>query len=233
MAAIAFERFDVLTFDCYGTLIDWESGLLAGLRAMLDPRGIEADDDDLLARYGGHESAIESGPYLRYREVLARAGDAVCRELGVAPSPEELAAFGGSVVDWPAFPDSAGALQRLKTRFALAVITNCDDDLFAGSNRRLGVEFDFVITAQQCGSYKPSPNTFEVAFERLDRPRDRILHVAQSVFHDHVPAKALGLTTVWINRRHDRAGSGATPPADATPDLETPDLATFAALATA
>ena len=132
----------------------------------------------------------------------------VCGELGVGAMPEELATFGGSVVDWPAFPDSAAALASLKRRFALAVITNCDDDLFAASSRRLGVEFDFVITAQQCGGYKPDPHNFEVAFERIDRPRERILHVAQSLFHDHVPAKALGMTTVWINRRHDRPGSG-------------------------
>ena len=233
MAAIPFDQFDVLTFDCYGTLIDWEAGLLAGLRAILDPRGVAADDEDLLARYAGHESAIESGPYLRYREVLSRGGDAVCRELGVTASPDELARFGGSVVDWPPFPDSAAALARLKQRFALAVITNCDDDLFAASNRRLGVDFDFVITAQQCRGYKPDPRNFEIAFERIGRPKDRILHVAQSLFHDHVPAKALGLTTVWINRRHDRSGTGATPPADATPDLITPDMATFAELATA
>ena len=233
MASIPFDHFDVLTFDCYGTLIDWEAGLLAGLRAMLEPRGVAADDEDLLARYAGHESAIESGPYLRYREVLARGGDAVCRELGVTASPDELARFGGSVVDWPPFPDSAAALARLKQRFALAVITNCDDDLFAASNRRLGVDFDFVITAQQCRGYKPDPRNFEIAFERIGRPKDRILHVAQSLFHDHVPAKAMGMTTVWINRRHDRSGTGATPPADATPDLITPDMATFAELATA
>ena len=233
MASIPFDHFDVLTFDCYGTLIDWEAGLLAGLRAMLEPRGVAADDEDLLARYAGHESAIESGPYLRYREVLARGGDAVCRELGVTASPDELAAFGGSVVDWPPFPDSAAALARLKQRFALAVITNCDDDLFAASNRRLGVDFDFVITAQQCRGYKPDPRNFEIAFERIGRPKDRILHVAQSLFHDHVPAKAMGMTTVWINRRHDRSGTGATPPAEATPDLITPDMATFAELATA
>ena len=233
MVSIPFDHFDVLTFDCYGTLIDWEAGLLAGLRAILDPRGVAADDEDVLARYAGHESAIESGPYLRYREVLARGGGAVCAELGVTASPEELARFGGSVVDWPPFPDSAAALARLKERFALAVITNCDDDLFAASNRRLGVDFDFVITAQQCRGYKPNPHNFEIAFERIGRPKERILHVAQSLFHDHVPAKALGMTTVWINRRHDRSGTGATPPADATPDLVTPDMATFAELATA
>jgi 2-haloacid dehalogenase len=141
--------------------------------------------------------------------------------------------FGASVGDWPAFPDSADALTRLKQRYRLGVITNCDDDLFARSNRRLGVTFDWVITAQQVGSYKPNPRNFEVAFQRMGVPRDRILHVAQSLFHDHVPAKRLGLTTAWINRRHDRSGSGATPPAEAKPDLETPDMATFAELATA
>ena len=231
MASIPFGSFDVLTFDCYGTLIDWEAGLLAGVRAILDPRGVEAADEDLLARYAAQESALESGPYLRYREVLARGADAVCRELGVTASPEELAVFGGGVVDWPAFPDSAAALARLKSRFALAVITNCDDDLFAASNRRLGVEFAHVITAQQAGSYKPNHRNFELAFERIGAPRDRILHVAQSLFHDHVPGKALGLSTVWVNRRHDRAGSGATPAADATPDLVVPDMATLADLA--
>jgi len=229
---IDFNRFDVLTFDCYGTLIDWESGLLEAFRGILGPRGVETDDEALLERYAAHEGALEAGPYLRYREVLAQAADAVCRELGVEATPEELAAFGGSVVDWPAFPDSADALATLKRRFALAVITNCDDDLFAASNRRLGVQFDFVITAQQVGAYKPSPRNFAVAFERLDRPRDRILHVAQSLFHDHVPAKALGLTTVWVNRRHDRPGSGATLPANATPDLTVPDMATLAGQAT-
>ena len=139
--------------------------------------------------------------------------------------------FGGSVADWPAFPDSASALARLQARYALVVITNCDDDLFAASNERLGVEFAHVITAQQAGSYKPSHHNFELAFERIGAPRERILHVAQSLFHDHVPAKALGLSTVWVNRRHDRPGSGATPPAEATPDLVVPDMATLADLA--
>ena len=230
---IDFDRFDVLTFDCYGTLIDWEAGILAGLHTVLDPWAVTVDDEDLLVRYAGHEASIEAGPYLRYREVLARGLAGLSAELDIRPSPDELAAFGGSVADWPAFPDSTEALTRLHDRFELAVITNCDDDLFAASNRRLGVDFDFVITAQQAGGYKPSHRNFELAFERIGRPRDRILHVAQSLFHDHVPAKSLGLTTAWINRRHDRPGSGATPPAEATPDLVAPDMATFAALATA
>jgi 2-haloacid dehalogenase len=231
MPTLDFDRFEVLTFDCYGTLIDWETGLLAALHGVLDGHGVEIDDEDLLVRYARHEAALEDGPYLRYRDVLARACAGVAAELGVTPASEALAAFGGSVGDWPAFPDSADALARLHRRYRLVPITNCDDDLFAASNRRLGVTFDEVVTAQQVGSYKPSHRNFEVAFERIGLPPDRILHVAQSLFHDHVPAKALGLTTVWVNRRHDRPGAGATPPAAATPDLVVPDVATLATLA--
>jgi 2-haloacid dehalogenase len=230
---IDFSRFDVLTFDCYGTLIDWEAGILAALCTALEAHGVAGDDEDLLARYARHEAAIESGPYLRYRDVLSGGMTAVCRDLGFEPTADEVVAFGASVGDWPAFPDSADALARLHRRFTLAVITNCDDDLFAASNRRLGDVFDFVITAQQVGSYKPDHRNFEVAFERIDRPRSRILHVAQSLFHDHVPAKQLGLTSVWVDRRHDRPGSGATPPAEAVPDLIVPDMDTLATLATA
>ena len=233
MTTLDLSRFEVLTFDCYGTLIDWEAGILAALRPVLAARGVSAPDEDLLERYARHEAVIEAGPYLRYRDVLARAMRGVCGELGVEPTAAEAAAFGDSVGAWPAFPDSPAALAALARRYRLGVITNCDDDLFAASNRRLGVTFDWVITAQEVGSYKPSHRNFEVAFERTGVPRERILHVAQSLFHDHVPAKALGLATAWIDRRHDRPGSGATPPASAVPDLAVPDLATFADLATA
>jgi 2-haloacid dehalogenase len=137
------------------------------------------------------------------------------------------------VAGWPPFPDSAAALARLATRFRLGVITNCDDDLFAASQARLGITFDWVVTAQQVGAYKPSERNFELAFERLGLPRERILHCAQSLFHDHVPAKRLGLSTVWVDRRQGRAGSGATPPAAATPDLTVPDMATLADVALA
>ena len=119
----------------------------------------------------------------------------------------------------------------VETRFRLGVITNCDDDLFAASERRLGINFDWVVTAQQLGSYKPNPRNIELALERIGVPRDRVLHVAQSLFHDHVPAKALGLSTVWVDRRHDRPGSGATLPASAKPDLVVPDMRTLAELA--
>ena len=224
-------RFDVLTFDCYGTLVDWEAGILAALRRALP--AVEATDDALLEAFGRHEAAIEAGPYRPYREVLGATARAIAAELEAELGDDAVAAFGGSVVDWPAFPDSAAALADLAARFRLGVITNCDDDLFAASERRLGVTFDPVVTAQQIRRYKPNPRGFEVAFERIGLPTSRILHVAQSLFHDHVVAKRLGLRTVWVDRRSGRAGSGATPPATAQPDLVVPDLRTLADLAIA
>ena len=235
MAGLKFDfgRFEALTFDCYGTLIDWEAGILAALRAVFEARRLRPTDDELLEAFARHEAAVEAGPYQRYRTILGATLRAIAAERGFEPTAGEVAAFGGSVADWQAFPDSAAALARLATRFRLGVITNCDDDLFAGSERRLGVSFDWVVTAQQVGAYKPSERNFELAFERLGLPRERILHCAQSLFHDHVPAKRLGLATVWVDRRQDRAGFGATPPATATPDLTVPDMATLAEVALA
>jgi 2-haloacid dehalogenase len=229
---IEFGPFEALTFDCYGTLIDWETGILAGLRHSLRGHEFQPSDDELLERFGRAEAAAEAGPYVRYREVLARSMREVCHQYGVEPNDEATAAFGASVADWPAFPDSTASLERLKTRFRLGVITNCDDDLFASSNARLGVEFDWIVTAQSVGRYKPDLRNFTVALERLGLPRERILHVAQSLFHDHVPAKLLGLSTVWIDRRHGRPGSGATPPVEARPDATFLDMASFAEAAT-
>jgi 2-haloacid dehalogenase len=231
MAEPDYGTFDALTFDCYGTLIDWEAGILEGLRAALDRRGVRPSDDELLERYAAAEADLEASPYLPYRDVLGRGLQAVAAGFGVDPTPAEVAAFGGSVGAWPAFQDSAAALARLQERFRLGVLTNCDDDLFAASARRLGIEFDWVVTAQQAGGYKPRRENFELLFKRVGLPRERILHVAQSLFHDHVPARALGLSSVWIDRRHGRPGSGATPPAEAAPDATFPDMATFAAAA--
>jgi 2-haloacid dehalogenase len=228
---IDFAAFDALTFDCYGTLIDWETGILDALRPVLAAHDVAAGDDAVLEVYARHEAALEAGPYLSYAEVLGRSLAGLAADLGFTPTADEIAAFSRSVGDWPAFGDSAAALAQLHKRFRLGVITNCDDDLFAASNRRLGVTFDWVITAQQAQGYKPRAENFLYAFARIDVPRERILHVAQSLFHDHVPAKALGMTTVWIDRRQGRSGSGATPPAEATPDLTVPDLRSFAALA--
>ena len=226
-----FGRFDALTFDCYGTLIDWETGLREAFAPVLAAHGVAVESDELLERYARHEAAAEAGPYQRYRDVLAIGLRGVAAELGFAPTEAEGAAFGGSVVDWPAFADSATALARLATRYRLGVLTNCDDDLFAASNAKLGVTFEWVVTAEQVGSYKPAEANFQALFARVDVPRERILHVAQSRFHDHAPAKRLGMTTAWIDRRHDRPGSGATPVAVAAPDATYPSMAAFAAVA--
>lgn len=228
-----YDRFEALTFDCYGTLIDWEAGILAGLRPALAAAGANPSDDELLEIYARAEAAAEAGPFRPYREILAACFAEVSERFDVKPRAGAAATFGGSVVDWPPFADSTDALRRLQARYRLGIITNCDEDLFAASNRRLGVSFDWIVTAQSVGSYKPDPRNFEAAFAAIGLPRQRILHVAQSLFHDHVPAKALGLTTVWIDRRRDRAGSGATPPATVEPDAVFPDMASFARAATA
>jgi 2-haloacid dehalogenase len=231
VTTLDFDDFDVLTFDCYGTLIDWEAGLLAALRRPLAAHGLAESDDRLLETFASHEAALEAGPYRPYRSVLAGVLEAMLAERGAAATPEETAAFGGSVADWPAFPDSAAALARLHSRFKLGVITNCDDDLFAASEGRLGLAFDWVVTAQQARRYKPNPRGFELMFERVGLPPSRILHVAQSLFHDHVTAKRLGLSTVWVDRRGDLPGSGATPAAEATPDVTVASMAALAELA--
>jgi 2-haloalkanoic acid dehalogenase type II len=231
VSALDYDAYDVLTFDTYGTLIDWEAGLATALRVALGDAASSRSDEDLLTRFAAYEHGAEE-PGTLYRDVLASCLRGVAAELGATVSDEQAATFGGSVVDWPAFPDSGEALRRLRTRFALVTITNCDDDLLAASEKRLGVSFDEVITAQQVGRYKPDIAGFQVAHERIERelnvPRERILHVAQSLFHDHVPAKSLGMRTVWIDRRDGRAG-GATPPAaEVTPDARFATMRAFA-----
>ena len=233
ISALDFSRFDVITFDCYGTLIDWERGILNALQPVLASRGIDATEDALLERYALHEAALEASVYQPYRDVLAAAMKRLCTELGFGASNDEGRVFAQAIADWPAFHDTAPALRRLQERFKLGVITNCDNELFALSNRRLGVAFDWVVTAEDARAYKPTHAPFELAFETIDAPRERILHAAQSLFHDHVPAKQLGLTSVWVDRRHDRPGFGATPVASTTPDLAVPDMKTFADVALA
>jgi 2-haloalkanoic acid dehalogenase type II len=232
MTDLDYGAFDALTFDCYGTLIDWETGILAALAAIPALAGV--DGDLLLDEYANAEAALEAGPYRRYREIAGESMATVARAHGADPSEDDVARLGGSVADWPAFADSHDALARLKTRFRLGVLTNCDDDLFAASNAKLGVAFDWVVTAQQVGSYKPDERNFAALTDRLGADgvaKDRILHVAQSLFHDHAPAQRLGFRSVWIDRRHDRPGAGATPPADARPDATFPSMAAFAGAA--
>jgi 2-haloacid dehalogenase len=226
--SLDFQAVEALTFDCYGTLIDWERGLLAALRPVVAAHAISVDDDDLLELYARLEAELESGAYVPYREILARVVDGVGGTLGFEPSADERQALVASIRAWPPFPDTVLALRRLKQRFRLGVISNIDDDLFTS---HLEVDLDWLVTAQQARAYKPSLKPFELAFERIGLPVSRVVHVAQSLYHDHVPAHQLGLGTVWINRRAAQPGSGATPVADATPDLEVPTLAALADLA--
>jgi 2-haloacid dehalogenase len=229
VTAIRFDDFGALTFDCYGTLVDWERGILSGVRPVLAAHGTDVPDDaDVLEAYARYEAELEGGSYMRYRDVVAGALRGICAEHGIEPTDAEATAFGDSVGDWPPFPDSAAALVRLSERFRLGVITNCDRDLFERTRGKLQADFDWIVTAEQARGYKPSLRNFELAFETIALPAERILHVAQSLYHDHVPAKRLGMTTVWIDRRSDAEGNGATPPASAAPDATFPDMRSFA-----
>jgi 2-haloacid dehalogenase len=223
-----FDDFQVLTFDCYGTLIDWETGIWQALLPIFDSHMISIPVDDALELYGALEAEAEASEYKNYKSILRTTLQGMGERLGFTPTSAELEDFSHSVSNWPAFSDSAPALQALQTRYKLAILSNVDDDLFAHSAQRLGVAFDWVITAQQIGAYKPSLTNFHFALKRIGLPQAEILHVAQSLFHDIAPAKALGLSAVWINRRHDKSGRGATPPAQAQPDAEFPSLRALA-----
>jgi 2-haloacid dehalogenase len=220
--------FDVLTFDCYGTLIDWEPGIINALRPVLGRHGVQIADEKALELYAELEPQAEAGEYRDYKTVLRLVLQDMGKRLGFTPTADEQERFAYSVRDWLPFPDSSPALHVLRKRYKLAIISNIDDDLIAASAQRLQVQFDWIITAQQARSYKPSLNNFQVAIQRIGLPKEKILHVAQSLYHDIAPARSLGLATVWVNRRHGKAGSGATPPAQAQPDLEVPDLQTLA-----
>jgi len=229
--------FDALTFDCYGTLIDWESGIATALQTWAGGHGIAAGDNELLEAFSRHENRIEAEhPALLYPEVLARTLRDVAADYGMTASAEEEKVFGASVAHWPAFPDSAEALAYLKRHYKLVIVSNIDRASFAHSNAKLGVDFDLVITAEDVGSYKPAPAHFERALAELKGlgvPKAKILHTAQSLFHDHVPAKSrFDMTSIWINRRMGKSGGGATkkPPEDVTPDWQVQSMAAMVEL---
>ncbi len=229
-----FADFEALSFDCYGTLIDWEAGIASVLRSWADAHGSTLSDEELLVAYSVHEAEAEvAAPTDLYPQILARSMRSLGAALEIPVSDSEANALATSVPDWPAFPDSADALSHLGRRYKLIILSNVDRTSFAGSNRRLGTSFASILTAEDVGSYKPSPRNFAallVEAARLGIPEGKLLHVAQSLFHDHVPAKAVGLPTVWIDRRHGKPGSGATPKPGigVTPDWTFPSMAAFA-----
>lgn len=221
--------YAVLTFDCYGTLIDWESGILSALRPLLHAHASLRADAEILELYGRFEPQAEAGAYRSYREVLRSVVDLFGAHGGFAPTAAERLSLEQSMAHWKPFPDTVPALSALARRYRLAVISNVDDDLFEDSAAQLRVPFAAVITARQVRAYKPDPALFHHAIARLAVPKERILHVAQSLHHDVAPAQQLGMATVWVNRRHGRPGSGATPRSTASADHVVPDLATLAA----
>jgi 2-haloacid dehalogenase len=222
-----FSRFTTISFDCYGTLIDWESGILPVLRTVLANHDQRLTDGQILELYGEFEAEAESGPYQRYREVLQSVVRAFADRFHFQASPAEISSLHESVPAWPPFADTVGALCELQNRYKLVVISNIDSDLFAETRKHLNVEMDGVITAEQAGSYKPSLNNFRMALRRLALSPDRLLHAGQSIYHDVVPAGSLGISTVWVNRKSARPGIGAVRAAAGHPDLEVPDLASL------
>ncbi|MBD2337798.1 haloacid dehalogenase type II [Calothrix sp. FACHB-156] len=225
---INFNQYKVLTFDCYGTLIDWERGILAAFKPLLTNHKQNLDDETILQLFAQFESEIQKGEYLTYKEVLRKVVERLGEQLGFTPSSEELYSLSNSIQNWLPFPDTVKALKSLKKQFKLATISNIDDNLFADSAKHLTVDFDWIITAEQVKSYKPSLNNFRVAIDRIGLPKEQILHVACSVYHDIIPAQSLGISTVWVNRRTGKEGAGANLPVVAQADLEVTNLQTLA-----
>ena len=227
-------KYEALSFDCYGTLIDWEAGIAAVLAPWAEEQGLALSDEQLLLAYADGEAAAErEAPSAPYPDILAMAFRRTGESLGAPVSDAWAQRLGDSVPDWPAFPDSADALARLRRRYRLIILSNVHRDGFAGSNRQLQGDFAAIITAEDVGAYKPAENHFralDAALPGLGVERNQLLHVAQSLFHDHVPAKREGLPSVWINRRGEQPGWGATPEpsADFSYDLEFGSMGEFA-----
>ena len=216
--------FKVLSFDCYGTLIDWEAGLLESLRPLSSQLQSGLCDHEVLESYARHEADQQlKTPSRLYSELMATVYQRLAEEWSIAVSQDECRQFGQSLKNWPAFPDSAESLAYLKEHYMLAILSNVDNESFAASNRKLKVTFDAIYTAQDIGTYKPSDNNFHYLIESLDQQgihRTEILHTAQSLFHDHVPANRNDLASCWIDRKHDSESSGATPRPAEMPEFD-------------
>jgi len=233
---VKLSSFKVLTFDCYGTLIDWETGIWAGLQPLLQANDHKVSREAALTAFARIESGQEhETPGLLYRDLLVHVHGKLAKAWGITSTPALDRAFGNSVPEWPAFPDTVEALKYLKQHFKLVILSNVDRQGFAGSNKRLGVTFDAICTAEDIGSYKPDPRNFEYLLAQVGKlgfGKADILHTAQSLYHDHVPAEALGIARCWINRRGDAgSGGGATSAVSRMPklDFQFPSLGAMAA----
>jgi 2-haloacid dehalogenase len=229
-----FSRFELVTFDCYGTLIDWETGIGNVVRAWLAPLPGPVPVDLVLSAFALMQARHQqTRPTLLYPEVLRRTWHDIEATFGWPPDDARAAAFASAVPDWPPFPDTVAALGFLAGRYRLAILSNVDNRSLSGTLPRLVAPFAFTVTAEDVGSYKPGLPHFDAMFgkaQALGIARERILHVAQSKHHDIVPGRQLGLATVWVNRRHGRPGSGATLATEAEPDLTVRSLAELVTL---
>ena len=228
-----FSSFRIITFDCYGTLIDWESGILGALRPIFSAHGAHLDDAEVIRLYGEIEAEAEAGEYRDYKETLRAVVGGFGERLGFIPTREEQQSLPDSLATWKPFPDTVPALQRLKRKFKLGIISNIDDDLFSATRPKLEVTFDHVITAAQARAYKPSLEIFRLAQRKIGLPPQQWLHAAQSVYHDVVPGQSLGISTVWVNRPSVHPNVGAVKLAVARADVEVTSLEQLAVLACA
>jgi len=231
---IDLTAYRALTFDCYGTLIDWEAGMMPILRDWARRGGLALEAEALLEAFGEAEARAEAEqPMLSYPDILRLVLHRMSERYAIPRNRQAEDELAESVGRWPPFPDSPAALAALKSHYKLAILSNVDRASFAGSNRQLGVEFDLVVTAEDVGSYKPDERNFRAvlgALAKMGIAATEVLHVAQSLYHDHVPAQRLGLKSVWIDRRRGRSGAGATarPDTPVAPDAEYPSMRAFA-----
>lgn len=226
-----WNEYGWISFDCYGTLIDWESGILGYVRPLLRAKGCDAPDSQILNLYSELEPREQSAAYRSYRGVLGAVMRGFAEEFDFELSAAEAGGLADSIAQWKPFPDTVEGLRKLKSRYKLAILSNIDDDLFALTAKHLEVPFDLVVTAQQVGSYKPSHRNFQTLLARLGTAKDKLVHAAESLYHDVAPAHELGISTVWVNRRQGKPAS-ATRLADAKADVEVASIAELARLAT-
>jgi 2-haloacid dehalogenase len=228
-----FSPFQFITFDCYGTLIDWETGILTALQPILEKHSIHCSDAEVLALYGDLEAQAEAGDYQPYREVLRKVVRGMGERYRFEATAAEQESLPDSLASWRPFPDTVNALRQLHSKFQLAIISNIDDDLFRASAPQLEINFDQVITAFQARAYKPSPTIFRLAQQKLGISTAEWLHAGQSIYHDVIPAKSLEIATLWVNRPSHRPGVGAVRQAAGVPDLEVRSLSELSELALA
>jgi 2-haloacid dehalogenase len=222
---VRLRDFKLMTLDCYGTLIDWETGIFNAIAPLASRAHVSLPRENLLETFARHELAQEQEtPAMPYSQLLSLVYKRIGKEWGVVVTNQQANIFGASVPDWPEFSDSVRALRYLKRYYKLVILSNVDRISFRSSNARLKVEFDAIFTAQDIESYKPNYNNFEYMLSSVNEEfgfkRCDILHTAQSLFHDHVPAKHFGLASVWIDRRHAQGGFGATVAPAVTPTYD-------------